>query len=63
MAKMGRVQAKPHQRRAVQEATMMKMKMSLNRNQLPVRKVTPMTGSTVGHRMTVRISERVTLMG
>ncbi len=42
---------------------MTKMRMSLNRNQLPVRKAIPMTGSTVGHRMTARISERGTLMG
>lgn len=45
-----------------QAVKMMTKKRSLNLNQLPARIVTQTMDSTVGHRMTARIRERMTLM-
>ena len=45
-----------------QAVKMMTRRRSLNLNQLPARKVTQTMDSTVDHRMTARIRERMTLM-
>jgi hypothetical protein len=63
MEKTGKVREAIPRRPRERAAKMMKMKRSLNLNQLPARKVTQTMDSTVGLRMTARIRERVTPMG